>query len=363
MGGVGNLFVATLEAVLDYEAIVGRPVDLSLMANEAASVTIDPPCSLESFAGGAAVQSRASAVMTFGSYAGAYEISVQGHVGEDLLIADPGSHSEQTITESNFNTMDDDAEDYHAMPRHATIDPVLGTYTTSGNWPNGSWEQGHWTNIGYPTWYSTPHSSGNYWSAHVRVRRTCEFGRGYIWSIFAGYDFADRAQTRIKQAVDYLASVQIASDPYDSSRDGSWVAWQWRKDYDELIPGEEYWNVDTPGPINRVDTNWFGVGRALAFISMAYVQAVQDGETVEGDSDYTTAHRESSHRDSEHRGRAGQSECELSRRRALGSLPSTQGGTIDLDRKYLAVGTSDGRRARSRPRERSLRLLLRREQH
>ena len=201
-----------------------------------------------------------------------------------VFISDPGAWGEQSILSTDFDAMEATTEAAHAEPKVNTIDADLETYTTSGNWPDGTWERGLFADESW--WYKDLHPvTFQYWTAHTRVRRSCEFGRGYIWANWNGYTFSGRETQRIKNAVDYLRSVQISGDPWDSSRDGSWIGWTWRAGYETLILDEEYWAP--PGTDNRVDLNWFDVGRCLAFISMAHVQAVQDGESVQGDLDYT----------------------------------------------------------------------------
>lgn len=271
--GVGNLFVWTIEAEVDYEAAaaeVSEVVEVAVGASESAPVelSLDPVVGLSVEAGDAVVEVRGSVIEDAGG----------------ILISDPGDVEVQTVESADFATMEANAEAGHAMPKLDTIDPDAETYTTSGNWPAGTWEQGYFDDS--TSWYQDAHPNGNYFGAHVRVRRSCEFGRAYIWSLFAGEAYAGRAATRIKDAVDYLRGVQVDGDPYDSSRDGGWISWIWRRDRSTLILDESYWFVITPGPDNRVDLNWFSTGRALAFISAAYVQAVQDGATAEGDADY-----------------------------------------------------------------------------
>jgi len=275
--GVGNLQVYTIEASIDYnDAHVPTPAvsDVDILVRALPVATLDK---MEAHVYDDSLDINAGDLTVY---------TIENQIDYEIppVMSDPGAYSEQTILESDFNTMQAAVEALHAMPKITSIDADAETYVTTGNWPVGSYERGLFDDS--TSWYQDAHPvTFQYYTAHPRVRRSCEFGRGYIWSIESGYTYSGVAQTRIKQAVDYLASVQISGDPWDSSRDGSWIAWTWRKGREELILDESYW--DPPGTDNRVDTNWFSVGRALSFISMAYVQAVQDGVTTEGDTDYT----------------------------------------------------------------------------
>ena len=184
---------------------------------------------------------------------------------EETLIDNPGIYpNEKIITSENYYNMHLNAESVHALPKIITLNSSNLNYTTNGSWPNGTYERAYFSET--YDFFNIPHSNGNYWGTHPLVRWSAIFGEGYILMDYY-LSSISLGKQRINEIMEHFKNVEQIKNPAENA--GSFVAWLWRPDIEQPNIDQNI-SVLTPGPDNRVFSNWYSAGLALAFMSRAY---------------------------------------------------------------------------------------------